>query len=50
MNLKTSRSDLLTFGFIGRDYKKDTSALKETVLNDDLSSLDDAILSLQALI
>lgn len=27
MKLKTPRSDLLTFGFMGRDYKKDTDSL-----------------------
>lgn len=27
MELKTPRSDLLTFGFMGRDYKKDTDSL-----------------------
>lgn len=32
MKLKTPRSDLLTFGFIARDYKKDNSALLEMML------------------
>lgn len=29
LNLKIPKSDLLTFGIIGRDYKKDKSALDE---------------------
>lgn len=32
MKLKTPRSDLLTFGFMARDYKKDHSALPEMML------------------
>lgn len=31
MNLKTPRSDLLAFGFIGRDYKSDASTLNDLI-------------------
>lgn len=36
MKLKTPRSDLLTFGFNARDYKKDHSALIEMSLQQNL--------------
>lgn len=45
MKLKTPRSDLLAFGFIARDYKKDYSALAELQKEDDetMSQFNDIV-------
>lgn len=48
MKLKTPRSDLLTFGFISRDYRKDHSAILDLIAlqkseDDDFAHLNDVI-------